>query len=197
MFDTQKGSRGNRLPFLHAYRQREILISCRDFRQFDGSFQFSLKSLLSLKREPAWSHSRPTPFEAERAAEGCGPYLRLPWPARCLPGCPPRGARLRGGRPHFFPKKWGERRAGGLRPPWTPQVRGLMAAVGCTNRAKTGHASPPVSQAMMLQALPRLGRHASGLPCKPWKSFRCTCLARRAAVGAMPLKYRGSHRGHP
>ena len=51
MFDTQKGSRGNRLPFLHAYRQREILISCRDFRQFDGSFQFSVKSLLSLKRE--------------------------------------------------------------------------------------------------------------------------------------------------
>ena len=30
----------------------------------------------------------------------------------------------RGGRPHFFPKKWGERRAGGLRPPWTPQYGG-------------------------------------------------------------------------
>ena len=30
----------------------------------------------------------------------------------------------RGGCPHFFPKKWGERRAGGLRPPWTPQYGG-------------------------------------------------------------------------
>ena len=30
----------------------------------------------------------------------------------------------RGGRPHFFPKKWGKRRAGGLRPPWTPQYGG-------------------------------------------------------------------------
>ncbi len=36
-------------------------------------------------------------------------------------GDPPRG-RLRGGRPHFFPKKWGERRAGGLRPPWPPST---------------------------------------------------------------------------
>ena len=38
------------------------------------------------------------------------------------------------------------------------------------------------------QALPRLGRHASRLPCKPCKGLRCTGLARRAAVGALPLK---------
>ena len=36
-------------------------------------------------------------------------------------GVPPRGARLRGGRPHFFPKKWGERRARGFAP-WTPKT---------------------------------------------------------------------------
>ena len=29
---------------------------------------------------------------------------------------PPRGARLRGGRPHFFPKKWGKRRRRGSAP---------------------------------------------------------------------------------
>ncbi len=36
---------------------------------------------------------------------------------------PPRGARLRGGRTvwHFFPKKWGERRARGFAP-WTPKT---------------------------------------------------------------------------
>ena len=43
---------------------------------------------------------------------------------RSITGGSPRGTRLRGGRPHFFPKKWGERRAGGLRPPWTPQYGG-------------------------------------------------------------------------
>ena len=34
---------------------------------------------------------------------------------------PPRGAGLPGRGPHFFPKKWGERRAGGFAP-WTPKT---------------------------------------------------------------------------
>ena len=81
------------------------------------------------------------------------------------------------------------RRPRRLRP--QPPKRGLMAAVGCTDRAKTSRALPPVPLAFMLQALPRLGWHASRLPCKPWEQVRCTNLARRAAVGAMPLKYHG------
>ena len=40
-------------------------------------------------------------------------------------------------------------------------------AVGCTDRAKTNRALPPVFPAIILQALPRPGRHASGLPRKP------------------------------
>ena len=47
------------------------------------------------------------------------------------------------------------------------------------------------------QALPRLGWHASGLPCKPWELLRCTRCARRAAIGTMPLKYLGGHRIRP
>ena len=42
-----------------------------------------------------------------------------------------------------------------------------MAAVGCNWPAKTSRALPLVFLALMSQALPRLGRHASGLPCKP------------------------------
>ena len=109
----------------------------------------------------------------------------------------PPGGRLRGGRPHFFPKKWGKRRAGGLRPPWTPQVRELMAAVGCTGKAKTSRALPPALLVLTLQALPRLRWHASGLPCKPCGLLRCNKCARRAAVGAIPPKYRGGYRSHP
>ena len=107
-----------------------------------------------------------------------------------------RPRRLRLGRgPAFFPKEsGGKERAGGL-PPAPPKKRGPMAAVGCTDRAKTEHALPPVPLAFTLQALPRLGRHASGLPRKPCGSLRCTSLARRAAVGAMPLKYRGVYGG--
>ena len=72
-----------------------------------------------------------------------------------------------------------------------------MAAVGCTGRAKTGRASPPVFWVVSLQALPRPGLHASGLPRRPWEQLRCTHLARRAAVGAVPLKYQGSHGSYP
>jgi len=72
-----------------------------------------------------------------------------------------------------------------------------MAAVGCTDRAKTGLALPPALLAVVSQALPRLGWHASGLPRRPWWPLCCTGLARRAAVGAMPLKYLGSRGGCP
>ena len=104
-----------------------------------------------------------------------------------------RPRRLRLGRgTAFFPKEsGGKERAGGC-PPWPPQKRGLMAAVGCTDRAKIGRALPPALLAVTSRALPRLGRHASGLPCKPWEWLRCTHLARRAAVGALPLKYYGA-----
>ena len=176
-----------------------------------------------------------------------------------LPGAPPEGRaaflkvasldfyrkrprRLRrGGRPHFFPKKWGERRGRGASPALAPPIWGFMAAVGCNWPVRTGPALPPVvgasfrsfasPQAAKLtpstvpllpsrhcdsraklarqsrrsffparfirhwrrfagklsppnplrwasagapcsftsQALPRLGRHASGLPCKLWE----------------------------
>ena len=124
-------------------------------------------------------------------------------PRRYLPGYPPGGhaaflkvasldfyrkrpRRLRLGRGTAFDVKSGGKttRAAALDP-------GPMAAVGCTDRAETGRALPPVFLAILLQALPRLGRHASGLPCKPWEWLRCTNLARRAAVGALPPKYRG------
>jgi len=63
-----------------------------------------------------------------------------------------------------------------------------MAAVGCTDEAKTSRALPPAPLALMSQALPRLRWHASRLPCKPWEQVRCTGLARRAAPRAQPLK---------
>ena len=99
---------------------------------------------------------------------------------------PPGGAGLPGRGAAFDVKSGGKTtRACG---PWT---QGPMAAVSCTDRAKTGPALPPVFWVVSLQALPRPGWHASGLPCKPCKGLRCTGLARRAAAGAMPPKYRG------
>ena len=121
-------------------------------------------------------------------------------PRRYLPGYPPGGhaaflkvasldfyrkrpRRLRrGGRPHFFPKKWGERRAGGLsafskrmlridlhrrrprrlRP--RPPKRGPMAAVGCTHRAETGRALPPASSAQVADRSLRRKRQSSFPP---------------------------------
>ena len=74
---------------------------------------------------------------------------------------------------------------------WAPPVWEFMTAVGCVWPAKTNRASPPAPLALLLQALPRLGRHASGLLCKPCEQLRCANLARRAAVGAVPLKYQG------
>ena len=70
-----------------------------------------------------------------------------------------------------------------------------MAAVRCTDRAETGPALPPVLSALTLQALPRLGWHASRLPCKPCKGLRYTSWARRAAAGTMPPKYHGVYGG--
>ena len=99
--------------------------------------------------------------------------------------------------PPFLPEEMGGKKGRGAPPTLNPPVRGLMAAVGCTDRAKTGPTLPQVFQAASSQALPRLGRHASGLPCKPRKLLRCTGLARRAAVGAVPLKYQGSRGNCP
>ena len=70
-------------------------------------------------------------------------------------------------RPPFLPKEMGEKKGRGAPPSLGPPIRGLMAAVRRTGRAKTDRASPLVFLALMLQALPRLGRHASGLPGKP------------------------------
>ena len=79
----------------------------------------------------------------------------------------PRRLRLGRGTAFFPEESGGKERAGGLRPPWPPQKRGLMAAVGCTDRAKIGRALPPALLAVTSRALPRPGLHASGLPCKP------------------------------
>ena len=79
---------------------------------------------------------------------------------------PPRGAPARRA-PLFLPEEMGGKKGRGASPTLGPPVRGFMAAVGCTDRAETGRALPPVFLAILLQALPRLGRHASGLPCKP------------------------------
>ena len=99
----------------------------------------------------------------------------------------PGGAGLPGRGAAFDVKSGGKTtRACG---PWT---QGPMAAVSCTDRAKTGPALPPVFWVVSLQALPRPGWHASGLPCKPCGLLRCTGLARRAAVGALPPKYYGA-----
>ena len=96
-------------------------------------------------------------------------------------GEPPGDAPARRAPP-FLPKEMGGKKGQGLRP-LDPPKRGLMAAVGCTDRAKTNRALPPVFPAIILQALPRPGRHASGLPCKPRWPLRCTGSARRAAGG--------------
>ena len=80
-----------------------------------------------------------------------------------------------GERPHFFPKKWGERRAGGLRPPWPLPVRGIMAAAGCTDRAKTNRALPPVSSAQVSDHSLRRKRQSSLLPL-------CPCSRRGIAI---------------
>ena len=93
----------------------------------------------------------------------------------------------------FLPEEMGRKKGRGASPALDPPVPGLMAAVCCLWPAKTGRASPQVFLVVLSQALPRLGRHASGLPCKPWEWFRCAGLARRAAVGTMPLKYLGGH----
>ena len=115
---------------------------------------------------------------------------------RSFTGVPPsRGGPARPGPP-FLPKEMGEKKGLGVCPRHPPK-RGFMAAVGCTDRAKTGRALPPALLALMLQALPRLGRHASQLLCKPWEQVRCTSLARRAAVGALPLKNSGGYGNDP
>ena len=97
--------------------------------------------------------------------------------------------------PPFLPEEMGGKKGRGAPPALDPPVRGFMAAVGCVWSARTGLALPPALREITLQALPRPGWHASGLPCKPCKGLRCTGLARRAAAGAMPPKYRGVYGG--
>src|SRR5699024_11827783 len=81
-------------------------------------------------------------------------------------GLPPWDAPTRRAPP-FLPEEMGGKKGRGASPTLDPPVRGLMAAVGCTDRAKTSRALPLVFLALMSQALPRLGRHTSGLPRKP------------------------------
>ena len=50
--------------------------------------------------------------------------------------------------PPFLPKEMGGKKGQGLRP-LDPPKRGLMAAVGCTDRAKTNRALPPASSAQV------------------------------------------------
>ena len=87
-----------------------------------------------------------------------------------------RPRRLRLGRgPAFFPKEsGGKERAGGL-PPAPPKKRGLMAAVGCTDRAKTNRALPPASSAQVSDHSLRRKRQSSLLPL-------CPCSRRGIAI---------------
>ena len=109
---------------------------------------------------------------------------------RSITGGSPRGTRLRGGRPHFFPKKWGERRGrGDVFPPAPPKTgahgggglygqgkdrAGIAARFpGCVGK---GAAAPRVArigitlQALKVVALYQLGPpgrrrcHASEIP---------------------------------
>ena len=114
--------------------------------------------------------------------------------ARYSPGHPRGGGPARPGPP-FLPEEMGRKKGRGAPPTLDPPVRGLMAAVGCVWPARTGLALPPVLSAITLQALPRLGWHASRLPCKPCKGLRYTSWARRAAAGTMPPKYHGVYGG--
>ena len=109
----------------------------------------------------------------------------VPLAGRACPAGAPISSRRNGGK-----------EGSGASPPEPPK-RGLMAAVGCVWLAKTRRALPPALSALTSQALPRPGWHASGLPCKPRKLLRCTNLARRAAIGAMPLKYHGGRGNCP
>ena len=110
------------------------------------------------------------------------------------PGVPPAGRACPAGAPLSFQKKAVGKKGPGVCPRHPPK-RGLMAAVGCVWPARTGLALPPALWEITLQALPRLGWHASRLPCKPCKGLRYTSWARRAAAGTMPPKYHGVYGG--
>ena len=71
-----------------------------------------------------------------------------------------------------------------------PPLAALRRETLPTEPASLGFGGAPCS--FTSRALPRLGQYASGLPCKPCGLLRCTGLVRRAAVGAMQLKYSGS-----
>ena len=98
--------------------------------------------------------------------------------ARCPSGVPPRGAGLPGRGPHFFPKKWGERRGRGECPPAPPST-GVHGGGGlywaCKNRVgiaarfpgndATGAAAPRVARiGATLQALEVVALYQLGPP---------------------------------
>ena len=60
------------------------------------------------------------------------------------PGCPSRDGPARPGPP-FLPEEMGRKKGRGASPALGPPVRGLMAAVGCTEKARAGRASTPSS----------------------------------------------------
>ena len=139
---------------------------------------------------------RPKPSPPPRWGEGGWPKARrMRGSLVPTPGCPLAGRACPAGAP-ISSRRNGGKEGSGASPPEPPK-RGLMAAVGCVWLAKTRRALPPALSALTSQALPRPGWHASGLPCKPRKLLRCTNLARRAAVGAVPLKYQGSRGNCP
>ena len=99
-----------------------------------------------------------------------------------------RPRRLRLGRgPAFFPKEsGGKERAGGL-PPAPPKKRGLMAAVGCTDRAKTNRALPPASSAQVSDHSLRRKRQSSLPLCPCSRRGRAITGPKRPANRAAPF----------
>ena len=111
------------------------------------------------------------------AAPAGGAVLRLlPW-ALGRRGFPPSlcGCTYRRTVWHFFPKKWGERRAGGLRPPWPPQYGGSWRRQAVRTGQKTNRALPPVSSAQVSDHSLRRKRQSSLLPL-------CPCSRRGIAI---------------
>ncbi len=103
----------------------------------------------SWGEEAQW-RERALPLAAKRAIRnllvsttwGATTSARHP-PAGGAPGGACAGAGLPGRGPHFFPKKWGERRAGGLRPPLAPPNGGSWRRWAVTGWQEPGvHCRP-------------------------------------------------------
>ena len=106
----------------------------------------------------------------------------------------------RGGRPHFFPKKWGERRAGGLRPPWTPQYGGSWRRLAVqTGQRPAAHRRPLRRHKLRIARFAVNGKA---------RSLHCASSLHRTRFAGLrrgPHCYRdrrcrasgGTHRGYP